>query len=215
MTQRPPTAEQFVLAELRQAITAGRLRPGYPIRQDALAAQLGVSRVPLREALKTLQGEGLVSYQAHRGYFVQTLSLADLREAYRLRELLEGEAVRQATPRLSVVTFQQLDEFEAAVERAADEVDVLGMASANRSFHLALYDLSGMPRLGRMIRSLWDATDAYRSVYYAEAANRTRAIAEHRRVLRALRRGDVDSAIRVLDVHRTRAIRALERTLPE
>ncbi|MFG3436211.1 GntR family transcriptional regulator [Nonomuraea sp. NPDC047897] len=59
--RRPPTAQQFVLGELRRAITTGRLRPGDPIRQEALAEELAVSRVPLREALKTLQGEGLVS----------------------------------------------------------------------------------------------------------------------------------------------------------
>lgn len=212
---RPPTAEQFVLAEVRDAITSGRLKPGYPIRQDALAAQLGVSRVPLREALKTLVGEGLVGYQAHRGYFVETLSLADLREAYRIRELLETEAVQRASARLVAADLSRLDEIQAEVERAAAAADVLAMAAANRRFHMELYELSGMPRLVRMIRSVWDATDAYRSVYYAEAANRTRAIAEHRRTLRLLRRHDVVAAVRVLDTHRSHAVRALEKTLPE
>src|ERR1700754_2110691 len=115
---RPPTAQQFVLGELRRSITAGRLRPGTAIRQDALAEELGVSRVPLREALKTLQGEGLVSYQAHRGYFVEMLSLDDLREAYRIREILEEEAVRRAVPQLTAADVRMLAEIQQEVERA-------------------------------------------------------------------------------------------------
>lgn len=212
--QRPPTAQQFVLAELRRAITAGRLRPGAPIRQDALAAELGVSRVPLREALKTLHGEGLVGYQAHRGYFVEALSLDDLREAYRIRELLEEEAVRQAAQRLTAADLDRLDGIEAEVERAGAIGDVLAMAEANRRLHLSLYELSAMPRLVRLIRTLWDATDAYRSVYYGEARHRARVVSEHRRVLRALRRGDIDAAIRTLDAHRAHAVNALASTLP-
>jgi len=87
---RPPTAQEAVLAELRRFITTGRLRPGQQIVQDALAVQLGVSRVPLREALKILEGEGQVTYVAHRGYFVTELSLSDLLEVYRIREILEA-----------------------------------------------------------------------------------------------------------------------------
>lgn len=114
--RRPPTAQQFVLAELRRAITTGRLRPGAPIRQDALAEEFQVSRVPLREALKTLQGEGLVTYEAHRGYSVETLSLDDLREVYRIRQLLEEEAVRRAVARLTDADLR-LAEAQDEVER--------------------------------------------------------------------------------------------------
>lgn len=82
---RPPTAQEFVLTELRRAIVSGQLRPGAAIRQDTLAESLGVSRVPLREALKILEGEGQVTYRPHRGYFVADLSYDDLREVYRIR----------------------------------------------------------------------------------------------------------------------------------
>ena len=99
--RRPPTAQEAVLTELRRAIVTGELRPGEQVRQDALAEQFGVSRVPLREALKILEGEGQVTYLPHRGYFVAELDVADLREVYRLRDLLETEAVRAAVPRLT------------------------------------------------------------------------------------------------------------------
>ncbi|MFD2354243.1 CoA transferase [Nonomuraea ferruginea] len=211
--RRPPTAQQFVLGELRRAITTGRLRPGAPIRQDALAEELQVSRVPLREALKTLQGEGLVRYEAHRGYSVETLSLGDLREVYRIRELLEEEAVRRAVARLADADLDRLRAAQDDVERAADAGDVLAMATANRLFHMTLFDCAGMPRLSRLIRTLWDTTDAYRSMYYGGPANRERVVKEHRATLDALRRRDADEAVATLTVHRAHAVAELESLL--
>ncbi|WP_188189973.1 GntR family transcriptional regulator [Nonomuraea sp. SYSU D8015] len=211
--RRPPTAQQFVLAELRRAITTGRLRPGAPIRQDALAEELQVSRVPLREALKTLEGEGLVTHKAHKGYCVAMLSLDDLREVYRIRELLEEEAVRRAVARLTDADLDRLEAAQAEVERAAAAGDVPAMAGANRLFHMMLFECAGMPRLVRLIRTLWDTTDAYRSMYYGEAGNRERVIKEHRATLDALRRRAADDAVVTLDVHRTHAVAELESLL--
>ncbi|MFG1943945.1 GntR family transcriptional regulator [Nonomuraea sp. NPDC048826] len=211
--RRPPTAQQFVLDELRRAITSGRLRPGAPIRQDALAEELKVSRVPLREALKTLQGEGLVRYEAHRGYTVETLSLDDLREVYRIRELLEGEAVRRAVARLTDADLDRLEAAQADVERAAESGDVPAMTGANRLFHMTLFDCAGMPRLSRLIRTLWDATDAYRSLYVGGTGNRERIVKEHRAALDALRRRSADEAVALLDAHRDHTITELEALL--
>lgn len=211
--RRPPTAQQFVLAELRSAITGGELRPGEPIRQDALAARLDVSRVPLREALKILEGEGLVVHHAHRGYFVAELSLADLEEVYRIRALLEGEAVREAVARSGPGLADVLEEAQAEVERAGEAGDVAEMAAANRRFHFAIVEASGMPRLVRLIGTLWDATDAYRSLYYAQRPNRERVQHEHRAVVAALRAGDAEEAVRLLDLHREHAVAALREIL--
>ncbi|NUR57878.1 MAG: GntR family transcriptional regulator [Catenulispora sp.] len=205
---RPPTAQQFVLAEVRRAITSGELKPGSAIRQEALAERLEVSRVPLREALKTLEGEGLVSYRAHRGYRVAELSMADLREVYRLREILEAEAVRAAMP-LDDAVFAELEAAQALVEQAAERGAVEEMARANRRFHFALYEAAGMPRLLRIIGTLWDSTDAYRSLYYAGADNRRHVLAEHRAALAALRAGDAEGAVRWFDRHRSAAVETL------
>ncbi|MEV0995980.1 GntR family transcriptional regulator [Nonomuraea sp. NPDC050202] len=208
--RRPPTAQQFVLGELRRAITTGRLRPGTPIRQDALAEELQVSRVPLREALKTLEGEGLVTYKPHKGYCVAMLSLDDLREVYRIRELLEEEAVRAAVARLTDDDLHRIEAAQEEVERAAAAGDVAAMATANRTFHMTLFDCAGMPRLARLIRTLWDTTDAYRSMYYGDAGNRERVVKEHRAALDALRRRSADEAVATLNVHRDRAVAELE-----
>ncbi|GAA2063344.1 GntR family transcriptional regulator [Catenulispora yoronensis] len=212
---RPPTAQQFVLAEVRRAITSGELRPGAPIRQEALAERLEVSRVPLREALKTLQGEGLVVYLAHRGYRVAELSMADLREVYRLRELLEAEAVRAAVPLLDEKTFAELEAAQAVVERAAEDGSIEEMARANRRFHFALFEAAAMPRLVRIIGTLWDSTDAYRSLYYTGEENRRHVVAEHRAALAALRASDPEGAVRWFDRHRAAAVEVLAGQLEE
>ncbi|MGW2205025.1 GntR family transcriptional regulator [Streptomyces sp. NPDC001774] len=210
---RPPTAQQFVLEELRRAITTGELRPGGQIRQDALAALLDVSRVPLREALKILEGEGLVVHHIHRGYFVAELSLADLEEVYRIRQLLETEAVRMGVRRGEDGLLASLEKIQREVERAADAGDVTVMAAANRRFHFALIEASGMPRLVRLITTLWDATDAYRSLYYTEVPHRESAVREHRAVISAVRNGDEEAVVRGLDEHRAHAVAALREIL--
>ncbi|WP_055602292.1 GntR family transcriptional regulator [Streptomyces aureus] len=211
--RRPQTAQQFVLEELRRAITSGELRPGGQIRQDALAARFEVSRVPLREALKALEAEGLVVHHIHRGYFVAELSLADLEEIYRIRELLETEAVRMAVRRMPDGIVATLERVQREVEQAADEGDVPAMAAANRLFHFTLIEASGMPRLVRLIATLWDSTDAYRSLYYTEDPHRKQAVREHRAVISALRHGDEAATVRWLDEHRAHAVAALREVL--
>jgi DNA-binding GntR family transcriptional regulator len=211
--RRPPTAQEAVLAELRRAIVSGELRPGEQVLQDALADRFGVSRVPLREALKILEGEGQVVYQPHRGYFVAELDLADLHEVYRLRDLLESEAVRVAVPRLTEEDVQRLSDAAADVDRADESGDLVAMTSANRRFHFALIEAAGMPRLARLVRILWDATDAYRSLYYAEQANRHSVHEEHRAVVRAVRDGDAERAVVLLRQHREHAVTEVSRVL--
>jgi DNA-binding GntR family transcriptional regulator len=212
-SRRPPTAQEYVLGELRRAITSRELLPGEPVRQDALAERLGVSRVPLREALKILEGEGQIVYAPHRGYFVAELSMSDFEEVYRIRRLLEAEAARVAVPRLSDADLDLLTEAHRQVQAASASSDLAAMAEANRRFHLGLLELSGLPRLVRLIRLQWDATDAYRAVYYRGSRNRERVDHEHRQILDALRARDVDRVVALLDEHRDHAIDELRGVL--
>lgn len=213
--QRPPTAQEAVLVELRRFIATGLLRPGQQIVQDTLALQLGVSRVPLREALKILEGEGQVTYVAHRGYFVTELSLSDLLEVYRIREILEAEAVTIAVPQMTAEDIDRLEEAERDVQAAAEVADVVAMTSANQRFHFALIEACALPRLVRLIRLLWDATEVYRSVYYSDQDNREVVTAEHRAVVAAVRAGDAATALLVLAEHRDHAIVALRPVLEQ
>lgn len=211
--RRPPTAQEAVLTQLRHQIATGALAPGEQVRQEQLAERLGVSRVPLREALRILEGEGRVTYHPHRGYFVTELSVADLVEVYRIRELLEAEAIRVGLARLAPGQRAAIEQFRVACEQAAAVDDVAAMTEANRAFHFALYDASGMPRLVRMIQLCWEATEVYRSVYYDDPRHRAVVLREHRGIAKAFLRGDTERAITLLAAHREHAVEALSRAL--
>lgn len=201
------TAATTVLSELRRAIASGELAPGTQLVQESLAEKFGVSRVPLREALQVLEGEGQVVHEPHRGYFVVELSVPDLVEVYRIRAVLEAEAARMALANLTDDELAALETLEKAIRAAARDGDVAAMIEANREFHFALFDLAHMPRLSRIVAALWDSTDVYRAVYYGSTPNRERVNDEHERILAALRNRDADALISELDGHRDHAVR--------
>ena len=200
------TASAAVLAQLRQAISTGALLPGQQLVQEALAERFGVSRVPLREALQILEGEGQVVHEVNRGYFVAELSITDLVEVYRLRSLLEAEAARAAVPLLNDADIDAMAKLLDQVDHAAASGDVSTMTQANRAFHFALIDAAQMPRLSRIVSSLWDATDVYRAVYYGSASHRDRVAHEHAAILAALRERDTATVVMELDAHREHAV---------
>lgn len=211
--KRPTTAQVYVLEQLRQSIVAGELMPGQALRQDALAKRFGVSRVPLREALSTLEGEGQVVYEPHRGYKVARLSMDDLLEVYRIRELLEAEAARLAIERADDGVVVEMRRAAAEVNAAGEAGDLLTMTEANRRFHFILVKAARMPRLERLVQVLWDATDTYRFVYYGTPANRAVVREEHERIIDAFARRDAESLIAMLELHRQHAIASLRRFL--
>ena len=206
---RPPTAQEAVLTELRRLLVTGELAPGTPVRQEAVAERLGVSRVPVREALKVLEGEGHVVYAAHRGYVVAELSVDDLTEVYRLRELLEAEAIRVAVPRLDDATVEAIADAAREVDAAGRRGDLAEMTAYNRDFHFLLFDAAGMSRLSRTLRQLWDATDVYRSVYFGGTGNRARVKHDHAELVDALRSRDVRGAIAAQKRHRDASVAAV------
>jgi DNA-binding GntR family transcriptional regulator len=211
--RRPPTAQEAVLGELRRSILEGELKPGAQILQDRIAEQLGVSRVPVREALKMLEGEGAVSYAPHRGYFVAELDSAELMEVYQIRDILEREAVTRALPFLGEDDYERMQEAITDMEAAEDALDVIGLTAANRRFHFALIEPCGMPRLIRMIRQLWDAADPYRWVYFGDEKRRAAVRKEHRAILRAVRLHDTAEVMNQLKEHRRHAVESLQRLL--
>jgi DNA-binding GntR family transcriptional regulator len=210
---RPLTTQEHVLAELRRRILTGEVRPGQAIRAEQLAAELDVSRVPIREALKILEGEGQVAYRPHHGYTLAELDLGDLREIYRIRRLLEDEAAHVALPRLTDGDLAEMREAIGEMETLDD--DVAAMAEANRRFHMTLLEASEMPHLLHHVRLLWNASDHYRSVYYLDDAHRRVVHADHRRIVEACEDRDEAALIAALDEHRDRAIDGLRSTLEE
>lgn len=210
MAPSPPptrqTAHELALAALRDRLSTGALGPGDRIRQEALAAELGTSVIPVREALSTLQAEGLVRHLPHRGFRVATLTLEELSETYEIRGLLEDAIVRLATPRLDDGRLQVLHEAAAAMESHAADGDVAAMVAANRRFHFTIFEAADRPRMVDFIRILWQTTDAYRSMYYVGSQARDRVNDEHRSIVEALEQRDADRAVRELHAHRQHAV---------
>lgn len=209
--ERPKTAQEAVLLEIRERLLNGRIQPGDAIRPDAIGEQLGVSAVPVREALRILEGEGQVIYRPHRGYLVVELDINDLKEIHSLRALLEAEAVRHALPNLSEADIEQM---RAAADRMENsEGDILEVKAANRRLHFTLMEAAKMPHLLRLIGWLWDSSESYCSRYFMLPENRQRTDQEHREIIEAAVAGDVDDVIEQLNVHRQHALIELEQDL--
>jgi DNA-binding GntR family transcriptional regulator len=205
----PSTTTQHALDGLRRAIVAGALRPGQRVAQEDVARQLGVSIAPLREALRTLEQEGQVTYLPRRGYFITALEVADLEEIYALRAILEERAARHA---LGTLDRDALERVLAAARDCAEAVnrgDVTAEIEANRRFHFAILQSPGQPHTLRLIRLLWDRTEAYRALYYNSEAERRASLRAHERIVKALRRSDADRLVAELADHRERALRVL------
>jgi len=200
------TAQERMLEALRTEVLTGALRPGEQVVQEVVAEQHGVSRVPVREALQTLASEGLITHVPHRGYFVTRLSIPDLLEVYRLRTILETEALTAGIPVLTDADVNTIAELADRVDSAAAERDMAALTHANRDFHFAMFDAAGMPRLSRLLRQLWDASDVYRSLYFQQAGNRERVGREHAAMLDAVREHDVETTIRLHDEHRQHSV---------
>lgn len=206
---RPQTAQQAVLAELRGLIVRGEIAPGSPIVQDALAERFGVSRVPVREALKILEGEGHITYAAHHGYRVARLEVSELLEVYGLRDVLESHVARAGVPQIQEHHLAQMRSAMEGMDAAADQQDMITVGVQNRLFHFAAFEPSGLTRAVRMIRQLWDTTDPYRSLYFVKPLNRETVNSEHSQIYDACVARDAEEVVRLLEVHRGHAVEDL------
>jgi DNA-binding GntR family transcriptional regulator len=195
---------------LRRAIVTGDLRPGQRVLQEEIAASLGVSTAPVREALRVLQQEGQVSYQPRRGYFVTELRVEDLEEIYELRQVLEERAARRALPTLDDDALRRITMAATECADAGEIGHVAAELEANRRFHFALLDSPGQLHAMRLIRLLWDSTEPYRAMYYNSPEERRRVADAHDRIIDAVHRGDADTLVAELDAHRTRALDVLK-----
>ncbi|KID31548.1 transcriptional regulator [Prauserella sp. Am3] len=207
------TTADHALAQLRREIVAGRLRPGQRVRQEEVAARLEVSVAPVREALRVLEQEGQVEYRPRRGYVITALDVADLVEIYALRRLLEERAARAAVPVLDDDALARIALAERDCADAAARGDVVAELEANRQFHFGILEAPGQAHTMRLIRLLWESTEAYRALYYNAPEERERTVGDHGRILDAVRERDVETVVSLLDAHRQRALDVLTAVL--
>ena len=200
--RRYATTPDLIADALRADILRGALAPGQALRQEELAGRFGVSRLPVRDALLRLEGEGLVDVLPNRGAFVTALSAAEVREIYHLRALLEGDAIEQAVPRLTAADWRRIDAAHAAATHTAGGAE---WADGDRDFHLALYAPSGRPRQLALIETLRRTVDRYATAHAALPSRTAEWLADHDAIVAACRAGDAAGARERLTDHLRRA----------
>ena len=180
------TVTASVAEELRRRIVAGQYADGSQIRQEALAAELGVSRIPIREALLQLESEGLVVIHVHKGAVVSALTPQDAQELFEARLLIEPALVKRAMTVAGATDIarirEQLVEYEHAA-RAGASPEVL--SRLNWAFHTALCEPANRPRMQSVLLSLYTATDRYLRLQIQRADAKAHALADHRALLQA------------------------------
>ncbi|ADB50449.1 GntR family transcriptional regulator [Conexibacter woesei] len=208
---KPKTRTEEAFRTLRQQILSGELPPGSRLPIQETADALGMSPMPVREAMRELDAAGLVDNVPHRGATVTRISIGDLREVYDLRLALETLAVRRAAERFSdedaIAGHRALRELNA---RAHEEQSV--RLAWHTAFHFALYEASGSVRLPRLIRPLWEASGRYRFAAPLSGRLEMRE-GEHEAILDACVAHEPDRAHALLHNHLGRAVNALAETM--
>lgn len=203
------TVVDLTLEALREKILRGDYAEGAPLRQDALAADLGVSRIPVREALRQLEVEGLVTFAPHQGAVVSTLSLAEIEELFELRALIETDLLRRAVPRLGPEDVARADRILEAYDEAFARGDVAAWGALNWEFHSALLAAADRPFTMGIVQNLQNQSERYMRMQLALTHGEGRASREHHAIADAARRGDAEHACVLLAAHILGAGRAL------
>ena len=198
-----PTSTLRVRDAIQRAILTGALAPGERLRAEALAQRFGTSRTPVREALQSLEAEGLVEIEPHRGAVVRPFDAAGLVELYELRAVIEPYAAARAAERIG---SEALAALEANCDRAeqrggADARAVHDQIALNEEFHRLVVAAAESPRLEVAMRSVAGIPRVFRTVFWRDEGQRTQSLFCHRELVRALRSRQPGLAEAVMRMH--------------
>jgi DNA-binding GntR family transcriptional regulator len=204
-----------VADQVRQLIERGVYAAGAPLRQEDIAARLGVSRIPIREAFRLLEADGLVTVHANRGAFVARPGAEEVAELFEVRQMLEADLLRRACRTLSAADLDHVDWLDSRIALARNAQE---WVLFDEQFHAAIYAAARRPRTLALVTTLRRSLNSYYVRYLGPDAAGRKWKGDHRRLRRALRRRNETAAARVLEKHlgRTRALllAALERESP-
>lgn len=195
------TLTDKVYESLREDILTNRLPPGKALQEAGIARALGVSRGPVREALRKLASEGLVNLEPRRGASVSSLSREEFLDAYRVREALEVLAIQLATRRLDQADIDRLNQLHEDMLQAAEEEDVERFFSSNSEFHTLFVDRSGNLMLQDMFYPLMDQMRRYRLRSMNLRGGLMRSCEEHEAIIEAVRDQEAERAADLLREH--------------
>jgi DNA-binding GntR family transcriptional regulator len=195
------TVVDMAVEVMREKILRGDYPEHSALRQDALAAELGVSRIPVREALRQLEAEGLVTFSPHLGAVVSSLSLAEIEELFELRALLESDLARKAVQQMTPEVLERAESILEAYDTAFEEGDVAAWGALNWEFHATLLAAAGRSFTMGVLSTLHNQSDRYMRMQLALTHGERRASGEHRAILQAARQGDADGAAAQFAAH--------------
>jgi len=196
------TRTQMVVDILREKILSGDIKAGEPLRQDALAKEFDVSRIPVREALLQLEAQGLVHFEAHKGATATELSLAKIEELFNLRVLLEGHVLEQAIDKMTEAHTDQAREILASFDEALDTgTRIEKWSELNYAFHETLYRAADMPQTMEIIQQLNTKSDRYIRMQLLFTTGVDKAEQEHNELLELCEKKDTTAAVALLKKH--------------
>jgi DNA-binding GntR family transcriptional regulator len=205
------TSNNYAYDALRNEILSGRLLPGNWLREQDLVERLGISRTPIREAVRQLGTEGLVEIVPYRGARIFVPDIEDVRDEYTLRAALEGFAAELAIAHITDEDITELQVLTDEAERLLDQGSIASYLKVNRSFHMKLYGLSGSRRVLTMIEASWEKDNLYRRFFYAQPAGLEEEKACHRALLQACRLRDREQIRRVMQESCLKAVQLFSR----
>jgi len=211
----PPTRATAAADELRRRILEGDYPAGMPLRQAILAEELGISRIPFREALILLEAEGLVQLEAHKGAVVAGFSPEEVEELFEFRALLEPALLEKSAPLLTEADYAELD---AILREYSDELRTHNpgrWGALNTELHSLLYRRAGSPRMLATTDQLLKGTDRFARMQLYYTDGRARAEKEHLEIVSECRAGNVKKAAKLLRQHILAAGEALVTLLRE
>lgn len=206
------TMQEIVTDTLRDAILNGKYPPGQRLVADELAKELGVSRMPVREALHRLQVVGLVTMVPHKGAVVSEVSEEEIIEIYHIRGVLDGLATRLAAPNLTPENHARLNEILDQMEAAVKAKDNDRLLVLNREFHEVIWQAARAPRLHTLLRNLYDASQRFRNISLLLPGRIDQITQDHRLIAQALAQNNVADAERFAIEHHEGTARRLLRT---
>lgn len=196
------TRTQLVVETLREKILSGEIKAGEPLRQAALATELNVSRIPVREALLQLEAEGLVSFEPHKGATATELSADQVDELFELRAMLEAELLAASIPNLTEQKITEAEEILAQLETALGEENSSNLWSElNSEFHNCLYSMANKPQTQDLVDTLNRNADRYIRMHLLWVGGISKAESEHKALLDLSRAGKVADAVAMLKHH--------------
>jgi DNA-binding GntR family transcriptional regulator len=186
---------------IRRKIFDGKLKDGEPLRQDLLAAEFGISRTPVREALVQLEAEGLVKIEPHKGAVVAGTSIANIEETFELRETLETMLLARSAPRLTPDDFAEIGAILREYSAEMRDQNVMRWGELNTSLHAKLYARAGRPQIQAIVDKLLMASDRYTRMQLLHTDGLARAEREHAEIVELCRRGKFADAEAALALH--------------